>query len=200
MSTYASRYANGLAVDAALDLASTAVGWKDITSDIVLRGSQVVDPTWAQIGASPFWGYQFALTKQVWTTFHINHDYVAGGAIHLHAHWLSAGVDVTNPVKWRFVYSIVKGHNQAVGGTLDLTGTTVDVSEVSGGAYRHMITETPVTLDVTHAEPDSLILVTVQRVTNGATDNTDAVFLMMCDCHYEASRLATPNKNPDFYI
>jgi len=42
-------------------------------------------------------------------------------------------------------------------------------------------------------------LVTLKRVTNGGTDNTDDVFGLMVDLHYQSDRDATRNKVPDFY-
>ena len=52
---------------------------------------------------------------------------------------------------------------------------------------------------LTLLEPDELILVTVRRVTNGAVDNTDDVFGLTVDFHYESDRDSTPNKVPNFY-
>lgn len=181
-----------------IETGSGVVGWRDLTADITLRGSNQADPSWAQIGASPFYAYQFAVGKKVQIIFHINHDYDPGGAIHLHAHWLSGGTDVTNTVKWQFTYSVMKGHNQT-GGDLDTTGTVVSVEAASGGQYRHMISETAASITLTNVEPDSLIVVVIERVTNAATENTDDIFLLTADCHYQASRFATPQKSPDFY-
>ena len=49
-------------------------------------------------------------------------------------------------------------------------------------------------------EPDELILVTLRRVTNGGTNNTDKVYALTVDFHYEADREVTPNKAPNFYV
>lgn len=173
-------------------------GWRDLIADITIRNNPATDPTWAVIGTSPFWAYKFAIGDKVWIYFHINHDYKVGGAIHLHSHWLSDGTDTTNAVKWQFTYSVIKGHNQT-GGDLSMTGTPVTVSTVSGGQYRHMISEVSASIDVTNAEVDALVCVVIERVTNGATDSTNGIFLLTADCHYEANRFTTPNKAPDFY-
>ncbi len=37
-----------------------------------------------------------------------------------------------------------------------------------------------------------------ERVTNGATDNTNNIFVLEVDCHYQTNRLATLNRTPDF--
>ena len=48
-------------------------------------------------------------------------------------------------------------------------------------------------------EPDAIAMVTVKRITNWAVDNTDKVFWLTVDFHYESDRDSTPNKSPDFY-
>ena len=175
------------------------VGWKDLLGQIQLRG-KTTDPTWTQIGTSPFWGFKTAIGNKIWLFFHINHDYKPGGDILLHVHWTSAGTDTTNAVAFRFDYTVAKGHNQASGGTFNIgSPTTVTIAQASGAQYRHMVTEMETTIDVTNAEPDSVIWVQVERVTNGATDNTDDIYLLLVDCHYQMSRFATPQKAPDFY-
>ena len=175
------------------------IGWRDLTADIILRG-RTTDPDWTQVGTSPFWAYKADVGDKVWVFFHVNHDYVPGSEIYLHVHWMSGGTDTTNQVKWTLSYGIAKGHNQASGGDFPIASpTTVSVDDAPGGQYRHMISETATSITVTNAEVDSLIWVQVERVTNGATENTDDIFLLTVDCHYQASRFATPNKAPDFY-
>jgi hypothetical protein len=61
-----------------------------------------------------------------------------------------------------------------------------------------MITED--TVGITIAEPDELILVTLERVTNGGVENADTVFGLTVDFHYQVDRLATPNRAPNFYV
>lgn len=174
-------------------------GWRDLTSDITIRG-RVTDPTWAQIGSSPFWGYQFDVGDKVWSNFHINHDYVPGAPIFLHIHWLSGGSDTTNTTKWKLDYMIAKGHQQGTDSDFPVAAyETVYLEQASTGQYRHMVSETSVSIELDRAEVDSLIMVSYERVTNGATDNTDGIFLLTSDCHYQAARWATPNRLPDFY-
>ena len=48
-------------------------------------------------------------------------------------------------------------------------------------------------------EVDSLILLELKRVTNGGTENTDTVFGLFVDLHYQTSMYATPNRSPSFY-
>ena len=37
------------------------------------------------------------------------------------------------------------------------------------------------------------------RLTNGANDNSDGIFMMKPDIHYQSTNIATKNKAPDFY-
>ena len=62
-----------------------------------------------------------------------------------------------------------------------------------------MVSELTNSIITTNAEPDSLILIRLSRITNGAVNNTDDIFALTLDCHYQADRFATINKSPNFY-
>ena len=170
-------------------------GWRDITSEVKIRGTGPTDPSWTQIGATPFWAYQFSVGDKCWHTFHIPHDYKKGTDIHIHVHWLPDGTN-TNSVKWQFTYSYAHGHNQAA---FDFTGTVVTAEQTVGGTqYQHYVTESA-GITVTDMEPDGLLEVVVERITNGATDNTDDIFVLTNDVHYQSNNRGTLNRSPDFY-
>lgn len=172
-----------------------AFGWRDITGEVLTRGVGATDPAWAQIGSGPFYAYSFALNDTCWMVYHVPHDFAPSTDVHLHVHWISDGTDA-NPVKWQFKYAYAKGFNQAA---FDSAGTTITAQEAaSGTAYQHMVTETSA-IDMSITEPDGLILVNITRVTNGATDNTDTIFMLTADVHYRSTNLATLNKSPNFY-
>jgi hypothetical protein len=170
-------------------------GWADITSEVKARGVGATDPGWAQISATSFYAYSFALNDQVWMNFHIPHDYVLGTDIYLHAHWIPDGTN-TNSVKWQFIYAYAHGHNQAA---YNLAGTTITAEQTVGGTqYQHYVTETAA-ITITDMEPDGIIMVNITRITNGATDNTDGIFLLTGDIHYQSTGHGTPKRAPDFY-
>jgi len=171
-------------------------GWADITSNIEVRGVQATDPSWAQIGSGPFYAYKFGVGDYVWMTYHVPHDFLPKAPIHFHTHWLTDGTD-TNPLKWEFVYTYATGFDQAA---FDPTGTTVTVEQAaSGTAYQHMVRETDA-IPIGIGEPDGLIHVRVGRITNGATDNTDDVFMLTADIHYQTTGIkGTRNRIPGFY-
>ena len=171
-------------------------GWRDITADILTRGVGATDPVWTQIGTSSFYAYAFALNDVAWFNFHIPHDIVPNAPIHFHSHWITDGTN-TNTVKWQWEYMYAKGFNQAA---FNVTGTTVTAEQAaSGTAYQHMVTETDAQQVAGLTEPDGIIQVKITRVTNGGTDNTDNVFLLTSDIHYQSSNMSTYGKAPNFY-
>ena len=185
----------------------SVIGWRDITSNIIVRGTGPTDPTWDQIGSGPFYAYNFAVNDQAWFAYHIPHDVVPVGDEHnltetiqffFHSHWLSDGTD-TNTVKWEFVYTHANGFNQQA---FDMaTGTTTTAEEAaSGTAYQHMVTESAGQNISTITEPDGILYVRVRRVTNGGTENTDNIYLLTSDIHYLSNSLHTRSKSPGFYV
>ena len=186
--------------DPRLDLSSSRLsnindpGWRDITSEIKARGTGPTDPNWAQINATAFWAYQFSLNDTVWMSFHIPHDYIKGTDVYFHTHWIPDGTNA-NSVVWEFTYAYAHGHNQAA---FNLAGTVITATQaVSGTQYQHYVTETnAVTIAM---EPDGIIEIQVRRITNGGTNNTDGIFLLTADIHYESNNSATLNRAPDFY-
>lgn len=183
----------GIKVDT--DIGSDTFPWRDITSEVLTRGLGATDPDWAVIGATPFSGYKFAINDTCWMSFHIPHDYVFGTDIYLHTHWLPDGTN-TASVKWQYVWAYANGHNQAA---FDFTGST-EYSEQSppGTAYQHMVSETPA-ITVSGMEPDGILYVNITRITNGGTDNTDNIFVLTNDVHYQSTNIGTKNRSPSFY-
>ena len=171
-------------------------GWRDITGEVQTRGVGATDPAWTQIGSGPFSAYAFALNDVCWMAFHVPHDIVPNTDIHLHTHWLSDGTD-TEAVRWEYTYTYAKGFNQAA---FDTTGTTVTAEEAaSGTAYQHMVTETAAITISGLSEPDGIVYVRIRRVTNGGTDNTDTIFMLTSDVHYQSTDQSTFGKAPNFY-
>lgn len=171
--------------------------WRDITTQITVRGTGPTDPPWSQIGSGPFWAYKFGVNDQCWMAFHIPHDIVPAADIHFHTHWIPDGV-ATEVVKWQFTYAYAKGFNQ---GAMDMAAGEVVTAEQAGPgvAYTHMVTETAAVNIPGLTEPDGIVYVNVQRVTNGGSDNADDIFLLTSDIHYQSTNLGTYDKAPNFY-
>lgn len=173
-------------------------GWKDMIAAVSTAGVPSSSaPTLAAFGPS---GNRkemsFAINDYVYLQpFHTNHDIKPNGLAYLHVHWTTNGTN-TATVKWEMEILRALGHNQAAFGA-PITKTVEQAA--SGTAWQHMVTEVGDVDALTLTEPDELILVTLKRITNGGTDNTDSVFGLMCDLHYQSDRDATRNKVPDFY-
>jgi hypothetical protein len=176
----------------------TGLGYRDLVSPLTVDGVPVeFAPTYQPFGPSGLRReLSFDIDDYAYSyPFHINHDILVGGKGLVHVHWSSNGTSV-QPVKWEFQLSRAIGHNQAYFGA----ETSLFKQQASnGGAWRHMVAEVDIADAITLTEPDELILVTLRRVTNGATDNTDTIFGLLVDFHYESDRSATPNRAPNFY-
>lgn len=181
-----------------LDL-RTAAGWYDMTAPLLGSGMPNANaPALTAFGPTPslYKAYVFALDDYCYVQpFHVTHNIKPNGQAYIHVHWSTNGIS-TNSVKWEFQILRALGHNQANFGA----ATTLSVTQAAqGSAWRHMIAEVDVSQTLTLTEPDELILVTLKRVTNGGTNNTDSVFGLMVDFHHEVDRNSTPNKSPNFY-
>lgn len=178
----------------------TRAGWKDLTAPLTSAGVPAASaPTMTVFGpvhTPRREEFAFAIGDYLFCqSFHVNHDIKPGGLAYVHAHWTTNGTS-TATVKWEFNIQRALGHNQA-----NFPAPTVVTKEqaAAGTAWRHMIAECDIGDALTLTEPDELILVTLRRVTNGGTNNTDTVFGLTVDFHYESDRDATPQKAPDFY-
>ena len=154
-------------------------------------------PTWTAFGPTGTnFAYVFGLNDYIQTDgFHVNHDVKRGSLMYPHVHWTTDGTD-TNTVKWEISYTTAKGHNQEA----FPADTVITVEEAaSGTAWQHMVTEVVAGDAIVVPEVDSIVMIRVRRITNSGTDNTDAVFGLYVDMHYQRERLGTPGKAPDFY-
>lgn len=176
-----------------------STGWKDMTSFVAGSPGGVSAPSLTNFGPAHTpqrREYAFAVGDYVFLgPYHVNHDIKVGGRGYLHVHWSSSGTNI-QPVRWELCVQRALGHNQAnFGVPVDYTLTAAP----QGTAWRHMITETVDPNYIVFSEPDELLLVTLRRLTNGGTDNTDNIFGIMVDIHYESNRDATPLRVPPFY-
>ena len=170
-------------------------GWRDITGQINVRGVGSNDPTWTVIDAGPLSAFQFALNDECWMAYHMPHDIVKGSDVHLHTHWMVDGTNV-QPVRWEWTYSFARGFGQD---PYVPAGTTIFAQEApTGVAWQHMTTESSA-ITLFALETDAILYTRIRRITNGATDNTDGVFLLTGDVHYQSTDRSTINRAPDFY-
>ena len=173
--------------------------WYDLLAPIVSAGRRgaASDFDWTDYNATGIYQPSFALNEDGIANFHINHDIKRGSLMYPHMHWSTDGTN-TNPVHWELNY-ISAARDDLAASPFGTKITKTLIGTPSGTAFSHVVTETNEANAQLALEVDSIILMQVKRVTNGATDNTDTVFGHFVDFHYQRERLGTPNKAPDFY-
>lgn len=177
-------------------------GWKDLLSPLSSAGVPAsAAPTQATFGTTTtgtaYEALKFAVNDYVYCLpFHINHDILPNAKAYLHIHWSTDGTS-TNTVKWEMTVRRALGHDQETFGSTEAVVTVEQAA--SGTAWQHMVAEVSDTDALSLIEPDELILVTLKRVTNGGTENTDGVFGLQVDLHYQSEINTTVNKAPNFY-
>lgn len=178
----------------------TGAGWKDLTCSIAAMPGGAAAPVktnFQSAGTLQRQEYAFAVNDYVLLApFHVNHDIKPDGTskAYLHVHWTTDGTQLAT-VRWEF-------HVQRALRALGVFGAPVvyAVEQAAAGvAYTHMVTEVADGEALTLTSPDELILVTLRRVTNGGTNNTNNVFGLMVDMHYQAAQDSTPNKAAPFW-
>lgn len=177
--------------------------WQRLDGHLSVRGVGGSDPSWAAItGLGNMYGYSFSPTamNQLWVEFPIPHHYAPGTSLHLEIHWLNAAATPnTGVVRWGIEYTVAKSHSQEAFGA----PTTVYVEEASSATrWTHQTSQMAAgdAITSTHLEPDSLVLLRIFRDADHVNDTcTDVVFLLGVNCHYQADRVGTPNRSPDFY-
>lgn len=141
--------------------------------------------------------YQFGINDYIdLEPIHIKHDIKPDSKIYPHVHWTLDGTNV-NDVHWELSYSIAKGHNQEA---FSATSTVTVIGTPTGTAWTHMVSEVGDANAIDAPEVDSLVLLRLKRITNGATENTDAIYGLTVDLHYQKDRLGTPQRAPNFYL
>lgn len=172
-------------------------GWRDMVGQAVPPPAGATIPVWTQIGGTGFFGYAYQINDQLQFVYHIQHDYSLGTPLFFHAHWTTNGLDV-NPVKWEWRFASARGFNQ---GNFNFGApTTVTAQEATDGTlYRAMTTEIVTGISDALFEPDTLIIARLRRITNGAADNPNTIFLQTADVHYKANTFATKFRQPPFY-
>ena len=176
----------------------TPVLWKDLVSPISTAGlppsSAPVSTAFGPSGLRK----EFAFDVGDYCfpqPFHVNHDILPGAKAFIHVHWSTGGTN-TASVKWELQISRCLRD--------DTTGFPAPTSYYVEGtptavAWRHIVSEVAIDDALDLIEPDELIIVTLRRVTNGGTDNTDDIFGLTVDFHYESEIHGTANKVSNFY-
>jgi len=169
-------------------------GWRDLTMPAFGAAKGSGTPTETAFGPSGnIKQFKMAVNDSLYFTAHVDHDWLPGSLAYVHVHWSPSGTNA-QPVKWEVNYTIAKGHQQAA---FPEESQIILTQTPEGVAWEHQIVED--TTGFSLVETDSLVLFEVKRVTNGGTENTDNIFLLTCDLHYQVGQYATPQRSPDFF-
>ena len=170
-------------------------GWSDLRAALVGSGLGAAAPSLTVFGPSGnIKQFKFGIGDTVYVGMHWSHDIRPGSTVYPHVHWSTGGTS-TATVKWQLDICTASGHNTAN----FPADTTVYLEEAAHGtAWRHMITEHATGFAI--PEIDALTLISLTRVTNGGTNNTDDVFGLFLDFHYQTGPYyGTPYRTPNFY-
>lgn len=179
----------------------TKLGWRD---NIVQLDVQVGNPDAPVLnifrdGIHAYNFFQGELSE-AHASFHVDHDYALGTKLYPHIHW-AVNTTATGTIRWGIEYTVARGHGQEPFGPT----VTVYVEQASDGTqYKHYVAEVSEANAIDGAlyniEPDTLILCRFFRDGTHPNDTLNADAFVFCvDLHYLSSRMATPNKSPDFF-
>ena len=186
-----------------LDYLDPQYGWRDLLGEVrVDREAASNKPTFS-VYREGIKQYQFLVNDQVYSTFHIPHDYALGTNIFIHVHWSHTNANaLTGTATWGLECSQAKGH----GGGSFPASKTVSIVAAPGTQYNHMISEVQLSndggtaglLNTANLEPDGVILVRTFLSANSLSPATNP-FLHYVDIHYQSTSLGTKQKAPNFY-
>lgn len=180
--------------------ANAVIGWRDLTSDMFIR-SGTSSPAVTQFRNGIYlYAFPFNQLREVFANFHIDHDYALGTSLYPHVHW-APNTTSTGTVRWGIEYTVAKGHQQQA---FPATTTVFIEHTISTNMqYFHMVSEVSDAQAIpgTGIEPDTMIMMRIYRDAAHANDSfPDDVFGITVDMHYKASKFATRNKAPNFYV
>ena len=201
MTTHGGNLTSGVPPNS-VDAAQLVDGWNDLTSTLLAgKTTGGAAPAWAAWAGTNIYTWQFSASTidslQV-APFHFEHDYKIGSAVYPHIHWKPDDTN-TGVVRWGLEFTYAIGHGQAA----FPTATSIIYLEQagSGEAYKHQIIEVPdpgVTL--AGLEPDTIVQTRIFRDATHINDTyTGVAHGLTVDAHYRTDRLATVNKEPNFY-
>lgn len=187
-------------------LVGSTYGWRDITSSIDVRGLGANDPSF-NVFKGGVRQYQFGVSDEVFSDFHMPHDYKLGSDLFVHVHWShNSALVLGGNCVWGWEATYATGHDL---GTFSNNVTVTVTGACSTTQYRHMISEVQLSspggtggkLDTNALMVDGIVKVRLFLQSNNIT-SSGAVpdpFVIMTDIHYQSTNMATLNKSPNFF-
>ena len=169
-------------------------GWSDLTFGLNGANTGTGAPALTVFGPTGnIKQWKFAVGDSLFISAHISHDILVGSTCYPHVHWATDGTSTTT-VKWHFHYTTCAGYSTEA---FPADSTVTLEAAATNVAWTHEITEDAVGFVI--PDIDSIILVEIERVTNGGAENTDGVFGLFVDLHYQVGQVATPSRSPNFW-
>ena len=191
-----------------VDLDIPTFGWNDLKGEILPKELGAGKPTWTTFRGNVK-GWKFDANDVVDLIFHLEHDYVPGSDIHIHAHWSHNGTNISGSLVLSYRWTYAKGHNQSgvtYPAETTFTQTIPSIDLATYAQYSHPISEMQFSdsspsagqIDTDILEPDGLLKIsltptTIPTVTGGS------LFIDFVDIHYQSTGIGTKQKAPDFY-
>ena len=175
-----------------------APGWDSVDRTFMETGAATEAPM-QQIAATNFYARAFgntALPVHGWCHLHVPHDWAVGSPIYLGVRWWPSTTGGGN-VRWDLSYSTGKSWSQAANAFGSPSSANV-VSAAPGVLYEEVLSQMAGGSAITaNIEPDSTILVRVQRDSSLAADTyAGTAFAVGVTMHYLRSRLGSKNISP----
>lgn len=189
-------------------------GWKDKEGPVVPKTSGLGAPSLTAYRGGNVREFAFAAGDDYDYRFHIPHDWAPGTDMFIHVHWSHNGTNIAGSLVMNHYVTYAKGHGQAgaSGGTFhaekNITQTVANLTITNTPQYLHRVDEVPLMInggsgsliDTSLIEVDGLIMghfdvTTIPTITGGA----GKPFIHFIDLHYQADRVATRRRSPNFY-
>lgn len=178
----------------------TADVWQDLTAALGASPTENANAggmTWQTVRNNiKAWRFSNAssVTEGLYVYFHVPHDWKPGSTAYIHVHTCPDTAGQTGTVRFRFEYTVAKGHT-STGNPFPATQTINLDYTTSATQYQHQITED--TVGISLLEVDSIVMGYLYR-DGAAGTNTGNQFAVFCDFHYLSDRSGTSQKAAPF--
>lgn len=196
----------GIKIDS---LGTPLFGWHDMIGVPVVDDGSLTKPD-LNVFVGAIKQQQYTEGDELFTKFHMPHDYAMGTDLYIHMHWAHTSSLVTSgSVTWGFELSYSKGHDQAIFPATTKTVTVLQDADTLN-LRQHMIAETSASisggsgtqLDTDDLEVDGIILCRTFLDSNDMLVSGGGVpepFGFFVDIHYQSTGVPTLQRAPDFW-
>lgn len=179
----------------------TEAGWRDMVCGLETRSGPSQPPLTNFRNGIYLFAFSPTDMMEGFCTAHIDHDWKLGQMLYPHIHWTTSSTAV-GVVRWGFEYTWARRFDDTGNTVFSGTNTIYVEQNADGTAYKHYVAQ-PVEgagISGTGLNVDTVILIRIFRDADHVNDTyPDIAYGITFDLHYEAVRLATPNRDPNFF-